>query len=193
MRIQAYIRREALDAMDISTLVSETGGPDVTLIRLDYQATIIVHFLDAVSVSDPALFTSFDETVSLLALAEKFQAQNLIPYTIRYLQNSAEANNRADDLLLLASARDDWAMGRSALAQLWHVKSIASKPGGLEGYFAKLRPTWRQRLIELVFTETYEKKKLVYDWSLLAHKFIAPTLPTASPVPVSASEKRKSE
>jgi hypothetical protein len=192
MRIEAYIRSGALEAMDTSTLVSETGGPDATMIRLDYQATIIVQFLDAVSVSDPALFTSFDDTVSLLALAEKFQAQKLIPYTIQYLQNSAETNNRADDLLLLTSARDDWVMGRSALAKLWHVKSIASKPGGLEGYFAKLRPTWRQRLIELVFTETYEKKKLVYDWSLLAHKFISPPPHPASPVPVSAAEKRKS-
>jgi hypothetical protein len=118
----------------------------------------------------------------------------LIACTIRYLMSHAVSGRRPGDLLLLASARDDWTMGRSALSSLCgsHRKSIASKAGGLEGYFAKLRPIWSQKLKDLVFFRSFEIKKLFYDWHYIASEFIPPAPPPASPVPVSAAEKRKS-
>jgi len=186
--------------MDTSTLISDTGEPDATMIRLDYPARIITTFLDTAPMSYfKFTTTSFDDAVSLLALAEKFEAQKLIARVIQYLPTAT--GERVADLLLLASARDDWAMGRTALAQFhgYRVKLIASRPGGFEGFFAELRPTWRQTLKDLVFFHSLEKKKLLYDWYDIRAKFIEPPPPPPShpsPAPASpavAADKRKSK
>jgi hypothetical protein len=88
-------------------------------------------------------------------------------------------------------------MGKTAIANLsnsW-VKRIPTVHGNYQSFFDKLRPAWRQKLMELVFFSSLDNAKIQLDWRFLSNKFIAPPPPPASPVPAPEviADKRKSK
>jgi hypothetical protein len=165
---------------------SDSSVREVKAFRLDHETLIITHFLDYASVSSPILTTQYDDSVKLLGLADHVQAQKLIIHVKQRLEHNIEDGHRAADLFLLASRRDDWAMGRAAIRKLDknHVEELKKKLGGYRGFFNKLRPAWRQTLIDLVFFELLngERRNRV-GWERFSERFVAPDRNT---------EKRKS-
>jgi len=162
-----------------------------------HAAATIVRFLDIASVSSPTLSASYDATVDLLEFVDHLQAHNLVPWVKDHLYAVVSDEDRAADLLLLGSARNDWPMGRHAIQCLTSddARQIQNREEGFEGFFERLRPEWRRTLIDLLFfasyrePETYNRKNLnsrmhFWDWDTVYEKFVEPEkLP----------EKRKAE
>ena len=109
-----------------------------------HPAATIVRFLDIASVSVPTVSTTYDETVELLHFVDHLQAEKLIPRGKSYLYEIVGHEDRAADLLLLGSAKDDWPMGRRAIQCLTpdDARQIQDREEGFEGYFERLRPEW---------------------------------------------------
>ena len=164
----------------------------------EHQAATIVRFLDIASVSSPTFSDTYDATVDLLEFVDLLQAHKLVPRVKDHLYAVVSPEDRAADLLLLGSARNDWPMGRHAIQCLTSddARQIQNREEGFEGFFERLRPEWRRTLIDLLFfasyreLETYNRKNHMYtrmhfwDWDTVYEKFVEPEkLP----------EKRKAE
>jgi hypothetical protein len=202
------------DSADLSHLIARSAMADTPkMISLNHSTTSIVNFLDFASVSSPTLTTTFDETIGLLALVEDIRAHKLLPQVKMHLYMVMSHEGRAADMLLLASKKDDWTMGRKALRNLSanQAAQISVRREGLQGFFEQLRPVWRRTLIDLIFFATFTKtptktpsfkktptfsrtksltktstdtNKPFWDWASLESKFVAPQ---------ESAEKRKSE
>jgi hypothetical protein len=86
---------------------------------IDYPTHFIAHFLDDTLVSSPTLTTQCDDSVRLRGLTDRYEVLKMFDHVHQRLeQNIQENGRRAMDLLLLASTRDDWAMGRAAIRKL---------------------------------------------------------------------------
>jgi len=156
---------------------SDSADRKPHVVKLDYESTIIVHFLDCASVSSPILSTEFDDSVKLLGLADQLQAEKLVNLVKQHLGQKIKDGHRAADLLLSASTRDDWALGRAAIRKLNQntIEELNRQPGGYEGFFDKLRPVWRQNLMKLVlFQMLRDVGPHWMGWTGLAGRFVAP-------------------
>jgi hypothetical protein len=129
--------------------------------------------LDIASVSTPILTTSYEETLQLLAVADHFHSHKLLPHIKERLYTFTD--RYAVNLMALASTRDDWEMGQRIIRKLdtSRVKEILARPGGIEGFFDNLRPTWRHTLMELIFFATFNNRKLLYAWQDVHDDFVA--------------------
>ena len=150
-------------------------------ILLPHSATTIVRFLDIASVSSRTFSTAYDETVELLELVNHLQAYMLAPSVVDHLFHTVSGERRAADLLLLASSKDDWAMGQVAIQffTTGQASELRLRPGGVQGFFEKLRPEWRRTLIDLIFFAAYQESSistrgLFWDWASLDSKFVPP-------------------
>ena len=140
--------------------------------HLEYSTDSVEKFLDIASVTRPILTTSYEETLQLLAVADHFLSDKLLPCIKERLYTFTD--QYAAKLLALASTRNDWEMGRRIIQKLdrIRVKEILARPGGLERFFDNLRPAWRHTLIELIFFATYNDKKLLYEWQNVHEDFV---------------------
>jgi hypothetical protein len=119
----------------------------------------------------------------------------MIPIIKKHLYANDDDDAGPVAMLLLGSARDDWEMGQIAVSKLtiFWVKRILLRYGDYQSFFDKLRPAWRQKLMELVLFTTLDNGKLYLDWRSISDEFVPPPQPPASPAPVAAADKRKSK
>jgi hypothetical protein len=128
------------------------------------------------------LTTSYEGTLQLLAVADHFHSHKLLPHIKERLYTFTD--HYAVNLMALASTRDDWEMGRRVIRKLDsnRVKEILARPGGIEGFFDKLRPTWRHTLMELIFFASFNHRKLLFGWQDVQGQFVPPAVPAEEEV-----------
>lgn len=182
-----------------TTLSNGDGDRKIKEIKLDVPSMIIIQFLDTISVSaPPQLPSSFDECAALLFFADKFGCHELSTRITKHLHLLSVAGDKGQvflvgpQLLMWASDKDDWAMGRKALSMMnrSQVIGLLREDGYLRATFESLRPTWSHLLLELIIYASVERQpsfleKVFYcffprnytitqDWSDLAKKFVQP-------------------
>ena len=112
-----------------STTLSNGDGDrkikEIKEIKLNIPSKTVIQFLDTISVSaPPRLPSSFDECAALLFFADKFGCHELSTRITKHLHQLSVAGDKGQvslvgpQLLIWASDKDDWAMGRKALSMM---------------------------------------------------------------------------
>lgn len=89
-------------------------------------------------------------------------------------------------------------MAVSNLTTFW-VKRLPTRYGDYQTFFEKLRPSWRQKLMELILYTSLDNMKILLDWRNISDKFVATPPPPAPPAPSAPSapevtaDKKKSK
>jgi hypothetical protein len=152
-------------------------------IQIDHPAAIIEIFLDLASVSQPNLAPIYlAQCRDLLVFVEQFDCRVLTHKVRLRLCELVESAEDCAEVFVAASDRDDWVMGRAALGRVrssvvYHIR--ARSVTGIKTYFDRLRPSWRQKMVELVLFPLAQgtAKSYDWDWSLYAPDFQRPATP----------------
>jgi hypothetical protein len=138
---------------------------------------------------------TFQQCQGLLAFTEQYECPQLIPLVRVRFPDSATGRGQPASLFLLASVRNDWALGRAALkvmdtSETTHLFWTATHRGKREpkydsevegrAFFEKLRPEWRQVLMPLIFFGTFNSRNTQLastNWKDYADKFVQPVDP----------------
>jgi hypothetical protein len=184
------------------TLFAHSNGPNIDAkpsigshdpFLVDIPAIILEFFLGMLPPTTRLLLIAgltFQQCQDLLTFTEHYKCEHLIPLVRTQLISKAVGPGEPTALLLLASSRNDWALGRSALRKM-DEKEILRTTAPLHEYFnyygadkdaekimraflAKLRPDWQQTLTELLFFSYFENSSAIKNWSLCVGKFEQP-------------------
>ena len=100
--------------------------------------------------------------MKLLEFVDHLQALKLASQVKAHLYKAVSRECRGADLLLLASDKDDWPMGRRAIQCLTpdNARQIQDREEVFEGFFERLRPEWRRTLIDLIFFASYQEAEV---------------------------------
>jgi hypothetical protein len=150
----------------------DTGqSTESSIIDIDHSAAVIETFLDLASVSKPILPNmTLRQCDRLLEFIEQFDCKVFFSMVRLRLCQLVITPNRKAQMLIAASDRDDWEMGRTALAgiDVGVVKWIRGSPMGLQGYLDHLEPKWRRTVMDLLFFRIMKGGTIIHDWSKLS-------------------------
>ena len=136
---------------------------------------------------------TFEQCQDLLNFTEQYDCKELVTSMRNLLIQRAVRPGLPPDLLLFASRRDDWALGRDAMRMIDASEvrglfgiSIFDKNGptikaNAQNFFEKLRPDWQLVLMRLVLFGGYGAHQTQLSetaWKTFADEFVLPgTLP----------------
>lgn len=157
-----------LNLLDVDKAQRESASEPI---EFDYSSTIIAAFLDLAMVAHPnASHLSFQICQSLYNFVEQFDCQRLLPLVHRQLFASASAT--PFQLFIFASTRDDWDLGRAALARMNEQTTTRLYTNGLAQHLNQLPMEWQLALLKSLVHHDIDTGKVVkWNWSGLALTF----------------------